>query len=141
MRKALLLLVSVGALVVVSAPAAAVSPYAPLHLTFDKHSVDTGVWHGTVSGDVQGDLTTRLLSLKVIGPIWFVTFDWIIDAGSTSFTARLSGIVNTNDGSVVMTGRVISGYRLGTMVIDRGQLIDAATSRFVGTIDVMPNGR
>jgi len=141
MRKAVLLLVCVGALIAVSAPAAAVSSHQPVHLTFDKHATDPGTWKGTVSGDVSGGLTTQLLGLRVVGPIWFVTFDWIIDAGPQSFTARLSGILDTTTGGVVMTGRVIDGYRLGAMVVERGQLVDQATSEFAGTIDVMPNGR
>ena len=141
MRKAVLLIATVAALIAVSAPAAAVSPFQPVHLTFDKSATDVaGTWKGTVSGDVSGGLTTQLLKLKVVGPIWFVTFDWIIDAGPSSFTARLSGILNTSTGGVLMTGKVISGYRLGAMVIEQGQLVDAGHSEFVGTIDVMPNG-
>jgi hypothetical protein len=141
MRKAVLLIVTVCALVAASGSAASVSPYQPVHLTFDKQAIGTGVWQGTVAGDVNGALTTRLLSLKVVGPIWLVTFDWIVDSGPQSFTARLSGILNTNTGSVVMTGKVISGFRLGASVIEQGQLMDPVASEFAGTIDVMPNGR
>ena len=141
MRKLTLLLVSVCCVFAIAVPgvaAASVAPTKTFHLTFDKSSIGDGVWQGTVSGDAAGGLTTRLLDVKVVGPIWFVRFDWIIDAGRYSFTARLVGILNTSDGHVLMTGRVVSGYRLGAPVIEKGQLVNAATSEFVGTIDVLP---
>jgi hypothetical protein len=140
-RRATLILVATCCVFAIASPgvaAASVAPTKTFHLTFDKSSVGTGVWQGTVSGDAGGGLTTRLIDLKVAGPIWLVTFDWIIDAGPYSFTARLSGILNTADGDVLMTGKVDSGYRLGAPVIEKGQLVNAATSEFVGTIDVLP---
>jgi len=111
---------------------------APVHLTFDKSSVAPGIWDGTVTGDVEGDLTTVLLDLRVTGPIWHVEFDWIIDAGDQSFTARLTGILNTNTGRVVMDGTVIEGWLEGARVHEEGQLIDPDTLRFQGAIRLMP---
>jgi hypothetical protein len=67
----------------------------PVRLSFDKTAVAPGVWQGTVSGDIEGALTTRLLALQVSGPVWRVQFDWIVDAGPSSFTARLDGVLNT----------------------------------------------
>ena len=118
------------------------TPSQPVHLTFAKH-VDrnrrlVGLRLGRHHRSAHDEAAEPAGSS---GPIWFVTFDWIIDAGPSSFTARLSGILNTSTGGVVMTGRVISGYRLGAMVIEQGQLADPATSSFAGTIDVMPKGR
>jgi hypothetical protein len=97
-------------------------------------------WKGTVSGDVTGDLETRLLNLRVAGPIWHVEFDWIIKSAdqATSFTARLTGTVNTKTGKVVMNGIVIDGYLEGAQVHEEGLLVDAATSKFEGTIRVAP---
>ena len=111
---------------------------APVYLTFDKSSVAPGVWEGTVAGDVEGNLTTVLRDLRVTGPIWHVEFDWIIDAGDQSFTARLTGILNTNTGYVVMNGTVIEGWLEGAQVHEDGQLIDPDTLRFQGAIRLMP---
>jgi hypothetical protein len=120
-----------------AAPAANASS-APVRLSFDKVAVEPGVWEGTVAGDSDGALTTRLLSNDIRGPVWHVTFDWIIDAGAQSFTARLSGILNTRTGRVVMNGNVISGYLLGAQVHEAGQLVDGATFEFAGSIRLMP---
>jgi hypothetical protein len=111
---------------------------APVHLTFDKSSVEPGIWEGTVAGDVEGNLTTELRDLRVNGPIWHVEFDWIIDAGDQSFTARLTGVLNTNTGRVVMNGAVIEGWLEGARVHEEGQLIDPDTLRFQGAILLMP---
>jgi len=122
--------------------AAPASATAPLRLTFEKEAVAVGVWEGSVSGDVNGDLTTVLTSCTgpnpCSGPIWHVEFDWIIDAGAESFTAHLSGVLNNQTGKVVMNGTVVDGFLRGAQVHETGQLVDAATLRFEGSIRVMP---
>jgi hypothetical protein len=120
---------------VAAAPAA-----APVNLTFDKAIVDpNGIWQGQVSGDLEGELTTVLTGLEVSGPIWRVEFDWILDTGDEySFTATLSGILNTDTGQVVMNGVVSDGYLLGAQVHEEGQLMDADTLQFEGLIRIMP---
>jgi hypothetical protein len=109
----------------------------PIQIAFDKSASGPGTWSGTVGGDVNGDLTTTLLSLTETGVIWQVTFDWVVD-GDSSFTARLSGTLNTSTGDVVMNGRVIDGDYLGARVHEEGQLVDPATLRFQGLIQIMP---
>jgi hypothetical protein len=136
MRKLIVIALVLSALAA-AAPAASASS-APIQLAFDKVATEPGVWQGTVSGDIDGALTTRLLSRDVRGPIWRVTFDWIIDAGASSFTARLDGILNTRTGRVVMNGNVISGYLVGAQVHEAGQLVDPATLEFAGWIRLMP---
>jgi hypothetical protein len=111
---------------------------APLRLTFEKESVATGVWEGTVSGDVDGNLKTVLTACTCSGQIWHVEFDWIIDAGADSFTAHLTGILNTRTGKVVMNGPVVAGFLQGAQVHEEGQLVDAATLRFEGSITLLP---
>ena len=73
--------------------------------------------------------------------MWRVTFDWIVDAGPQSFTARLHGTLDTTTGAVEMKGRVIDGHLLGAKKVrEQGQLVDLATSAFEGTIDIYPHG-
>jgi hypothetical protein len=127
----------IAATAAIAAPAAAPAA-APVQLQFSKQAVQEGVWQGTVSGDVTGALTTRLISRRVTGPIWHVTFDWIVDAGAQSFTARLSGTLNTLTGAVVMNGTVVQGYLNGAQVHEAGQLVDPATLAFQGVIRIMP---
>jgi hypothetical protein len=112
----------------------------PVRLNFTKSLVSTMpvmTWKGSVTGDVAGDLETRLLSLRVSGAIWHVEFDWIVSgAAGTSFTARLNGILNTKTGKVVMNGTVIDGYLEGAQVHEEGLLTDATASKFEGTIRI-----
>lgn len=137
MRKITLIALVLGALAAVAVPAGSAAN-APVRLEFDKTATGPGVWQGTVSGDVEGSLETRLLDITVSGPVWHVTFDWIVDSGASSFTARLNGTLNTKTGAVVMDGNVISGYLLGAQVHEEGQLVDPATLEFAGSIRVMP---
>ena len=132
----LLALGSVGAVGASSASAES----APVRLSFDKSIVDptAGVWEGATAGDVAGALRTELRGLQVTGPIWHVSFDWIVTAGPQSFTARLSGILNTATGAVVMNGTVIDGWLEGAQVHETGQLVDPAVLRFQGSIRLMP---
>jgi hypothetical protein len=137
---ALLVLVLAGLLSAGLAHAAPASASPPLTLSFEKAAVGAGVWQGTVSGDVDGDLTTLLTACTgCSGDIWHVEFDWIITAGAESFTAHLSGILNTSTGAVVMNGPVVAGFLQGAQVHEEGQLVNAATLGFEGTIRVMPS--
>jgi hypothetical protein len=116
----------------------ALSANDPVRLTFDKAAVAAGAWEGTISGDIEGTLQTVLLTVDETGPIWHVTFDRIIGSGDRSFTARLDGVLNRQTGAVVMDGTVTEGYLLGARVHETGQLADAPTSRFTGSITVFP---
>jgi hypothetical protein len=137
MRNLTLIVLCAGAFVAAAVPAAGASS-APVRLSFDKTATSPGVWNGTVTGDIDGDLKTELLALDVSGPIWHVTFNWIVDAGSSSFTARLTGVLNTKTGGVVMDGNVVSGYLLGAQVHEEGQLVDPVAFSFSGSIRLMP---
>ena len=127
-------------LMVAPRPAAADAGPAPVYLTFDKTQVDpAGIWEGSVGGDLSGGLTTVLTGLEINGPIWHVAFDWIIDTGDEySFTAKMTGILNTNTGKVVMNGVVSDGWLEGAQVHEEGQLTNPATGQFQGTIRIMP---
>ncbi len=117
---------------------AANAPHKPVRLEFEKCEVAVGAWEGAVIGDIEGDLRTELTSLREAGPIWHVTFDWIITAGEQSFVADLSGTLNTLTGRVVMNGTIVEGYLAGAQVHEQGQLVDAENSCFAGTIRIMP---
>ena len=140
---ALVLLMLAGLLSLGLAHAAPASAAAPLNLTFQKESVGAGMWHGTVAGDIDGDLTSVLTGCTGPNPcsgrIWHVEFDWIIAAGAESFTAHLSGTLDTQTGQVVMNGTVVDGFLLGAQVHEEGQLVNPATLGFEGTIRVMPS--
>ena len=121
------------------AGSAAADGNAPVYLSFAKADPEGDfIWHGTVSGDISGSLETRLLSVSQTGHILHVEFDWIVDAGEQSFTARLNGILDTERGTVTMNGTVIEGYLAGAQVHEEGQLVNPATSGFAGTIRLMP---
>jgi hypothetical protein len=109
-----------------------------IELTFQKSAAaQEGNWEGTVSGDVEGNLRTVLLNADTTDPVWQVEFDWIIESGDRSFTARMSGTLNTETGAVAMQGEVIEGWMLGAPVQEEGQMVDAETSTFEGTIRIM----
>ena len=118
------------------------SASAPLRLTFEKEAVAVGMWEGSVSGDVNGDLTTVLTGCSGPNPcsgrIWHVEFDWIVHAGAESFTAHLRGTLNNQTGTAIMNGTVVDGFLEGAQVHEKGRLVNAATLRFEGTIRVMP---
>lgn len=110
------------------------------YLFFDKSAVAEGNWMGTVGGDITGDLQTQLRDIEIVGPVWFVEFDWVVDAGDESFTARMTGTLNTLTGTVVMSGEVIEGYQMGMRVYEQGAMADASRGRFQGTILILPAG-
>lgn len=136
-RLAIILECLLAAALLGGSAAVAAAANDPVRISFEKSTSGPGTWSGSVSGDVDGDLTTTLLSLTTTGVIWHVTFDWVVD-GDASFTARLSGTLNTSTGHVVMDGRVIEGDYLDAVVHEEGQLVDPATLHFQGLIRIMP---
>ncbi|MBI1296746.1 hypothetical protein GC175_17460 [bacterium] len=138
-RRSIVVMVVMAVLAIFSPMSLRAQEDGAINLTFAKAAVDEGVWEGTVGGDVEGNLHTVLLSADTSAPIWQVEFDWIIDADDKSFTARMSGTLNTETGAVAMQGEVIEGWLLGAAVQEEGQLVDAETSAFEGTIRVVPS--
>jgi hypothetical protein len=139
-RQLILILLVGCAFAVATAPAASASN-APLRVNFVKHVVDPTnlVFEGTVSGAVDGSLVSRLVTLNSInGPIYNITFDWIVSAGDESFTARTTGAWNTDTGQVVMNGTIIAGYLNGAQVHEQGHLVDPTTLTFEGFLQLMP---
>jgi len=128
-----------AALAVAAFATTASASNAPVRVTFDKTVSNplTFTFTGTTDGDVPGDLKSQLVSLdRESGPNLHIVFDWTVSAGAHSFVARTSGIWNTKTGSVVMNGTVIEGYLLGAQVHEEGQLIDPATLRFQGSLQL-----
>jgi hypothetical protein len=110
-----------------------------LELSFEKAAVGDTVWTGTVSGDVDGTLTTVLIDADVDQPVWQVDFYWIITADdpARSFIARLDGTLDTETGEVALSGHVVDGYRVGARVEEQARLVDDERSEFRGTITVL----
>jgi hypothetical protein len=121
-----------------TAQASTTGDMSPIRLQFDKQGGANGIWNGTVSGDVEGNLTTQLLSLTPVGPILNVSFAWIVSAGTQSFTAVLKGTLNTLTGQVEMDGAIVDGWLVGAQVHEAGQLVDPTIGRFQGTITIFP---
>ena len=141
MKKSLsiLMLAAVAALAAVGSSSA--KPAAPVQVDFAKHVVDAKafVFKGTVSGGVTGGLTSKLVSLDTKqGKVLYITFDWIVKAGAKSFTARTIGTWDQNTGQVAMTGQVVKGYLLGSVVQERGKLVDPKTLSFEGYLRLTP---
>ena len=111
----------------------------PIDIEFYKTDADANfLWDGTVSGDINGDLQTVLLAAQQSGHMLHVDFDWIITNSDCDFTARMSGTLDTQTGSVLMNGSVIDGCYMGAQVHEEGQLMDPTISGFGGNIRIMP---
>lgn len=136
-----LALASVAVAVGVAQAQAHRSKPKPIVVTFEKHVVDpvNFVFQGTTGGKAKGTLESRLVSLTVDGPIYHVTFDWIVTAKAKhkSFVARTTGTWDTTTGRVVMDGEVTRGWHRGAPVHEEGQLIDPATLTFAGEIQIL----
>ena len=109
---------------------------ADVNITFQKASSGEGRWAGTVDGDVQGALETVALNIDNSNPVWAVEFDWIIDAGEQSFTARMTGTLDSTTGAVVMDGEVVDGWMKGARAHEEGQMVDPDTLAFEGVIQL-----
>jgi len=138
-RVTLIVLLSLMMSVLLLVGGVAAESSAPVYLSFEKADPEGDfVWNGTVDGDVSGGLETQLLSARPSSKILHVEFDWTVDAGDQSFTARLKGTLDTKTGKVIMNGTIIDGWLEGAQVHEEGQMIDLANSGFVGTIRIMP---
>jgi hypothetical protein len=149
------LIVVVGMTLALVAPVmpAWASPAGQDVIYFDKAynpaesaAANTAVFTGIVDGDVVGNLKSTRLDYRTVddGTIVLVTFKWEIrdtdlGDGDQSFTAVASGTLNNANGKVVMNGEVVDGYLLGAKFIEQGQLVDAATLRFRGSMKLVKN--
>jgi hypothetical protein len=138
-----------AAAVVIAAPAVAVAaavggasqpPRAATtaDITFVKHLVDssTFTFRGVTSGAVHGRLKSQLLeqTAPATTEYEFVEFRWTIRAAHRSLVAVTDGTLDKNSGVVAMTGTVTHGWRAGSEVLERGQLIDPKTETFAGDV-------
>jgi hypothetical protein len=127
----------------VAAPAMMAAPAladgaAPSYVTFDKHYVGSGQFEGTTGGAAPGTVHTTC-TLTPLNPVLVqLGCDWQISAGQHSFDAPLTGTLNWQTGSVAMNGEIASGWQAGSQVHETGQLINAATLEFAGTIRIEP---
>lgn len=116
--------------------AASSAATAQTDLTFEKSSVSESAWVGRVDGDVSGQLVTTLIAIDQSASPMPVEFYWIVlaDDPAQSFVARLTGTLDGETGEAKMAGFVVDGYMKGAAVEEAGQLQDADTSTFTGTI-------
>ncbi len=125
-------------------PAAALVPAAPIVMDYVK--VETGPgslnWLGSVSGDVNGGLETRVLGATESGHILHIQTKWSVAAGAESFEAELDGTLDTSTGRLLLNGAVTSGYLAGAKAHNEGQMTgtDAGTGGtvFEGFLRIMP---
>ena len=75
--------------------------------------------------------------MRVVAADASVQPDDLADAEVVGLMACCIGLYFTI-AAVVMGGTVTEGYLLGARVHQTGQLVDAATSRFTGSITVFP---
>jgi hypothetical protein len=115
---------------------------------FVKHLVDPDAFRfeGTTSGAAPGTLTSQILAetSPETDRFRFLRFRWTVAApanssvSDTSFVAETQGTLDKITGEVVMTGTVVSGWKTGTSVLERGRLTDAATFTFEGDLIIIP---
>jgi hypothetical protein len=134
-----LAMLTAGVVLLATAPVAGASQ-APEVIRFEKQFDPvatalngTPTWTGTVPG---GTLEVRLVDYSASGAVEHIVVDFIV-VGPTSFTARVGGIFNTKTERTALNGQVTSGMFEGARVHEEGLRVDAATSRFVGTIWIM----
>lgn len=112
----------------------------PLVLHFEKCDPEADFrWHGRVSGDLDGTLTTYPTFVDDSAPVWRVEFVFeIADTGSEPMTLHLVGTLNSTTGRVALRGTVVEGYLQGARVLESGQLVDPERSCFEGRIRIVP---
>ena len=99
---------------------------------------ELATWQGIVRRDIEGDVQARLRGLPLMlgGEAVPVHFDWVVDAGGLSFTARLEGSWNFKTGKLEMNGTVTEGFRAGEKARLKGNLVDFRNLRFKGEMRV-----
>ena len=125
-------------------PSAALIPAAPLLMDYVKVETAPGSlnWLGSVSGDIDGGLETRVVGATQSGHVLHIVTEWRVDAGLQSFEARLEGTLDTRSGGLLLNGEITSGYLEGARAFNQGQLtgIDAVTGGtvFEGSLRILP---
>ena len=99
---------------------------------------ELATWQGAVGRDIEGEVRVRLRGLPLMlgGEAVPVRFDWVVNAGAFSFTARLEGSWNIKTGKLEMNGTVIEGFRAGERARVKGKLVDLRNLRFRGEMRV-----
>lgn len=108
----------------------------PIVLEFEKQWAAPDYYVGTVEGG--GTIEMWLFDKSVVGNTQHFSATVDVASASGSFTAVVRGQINFSTGSVVLTGRVTSGWLSGAQVQEQSQLVDPDTGRFIGTIQIMP---
>jgi hypothetical protein len=108
---------------------------------FIKRVVDSEPvrFEGDASGAVTGSRMTEILreTLPERDRFRFVAFRWNVTAPGRSFVAQTQGTVDKTTGEMVQLGTFVAGWRAGSSVMERGQLIDPGTLTFEGDVVVL----
>jgi hypothetical protein len=109
-----------------------------LELRFVKRAdTATGRWRGSVEGDVRGRLTSSLADVHGEPPCLCVTFDYEIDvAGDGELAARLSGSLDTDEGTLVLAGEVTRGPLAGAHVEGEARVLAGSLGDFAGSLRI-----
>jgi len=104
----------------------------------------TGMWSGRIWGGflpTPVGLETQVYDLRVTGKIWHIKTYWTVDGGTRAFRAELEGTVNTETGSLLLNGTVVSGVLAGARVHNEGkltQVLGSGATVFEGSLRIMP---
>jgi hypothetical protein len=124
----------VGGVAVWTAPASGSS--APIVISFEKHWVGPGHYVGTTSNG--GSVDMQVSNPSVTGSMQHFDVTIRVTAPGQSFTAVLDGTFNFSTAKTLLNGTVTDGWLEGAQVHEAGQLADASTLTFTGTLRLMP---
>ncbi len=83
-------------------------------------------------------MVSRVTVLDQSQPVWLVEVGYDIAADEGLLTVRVAGSLNTASGAVRAHGAVTDGFAAGAAAKVTAQNVDAARSRFKGTIRIDP---
>lgn len=118
---------------------------SPVRIQFDKSpkAGTDNIWGGTTWGDLTGEIETVLTRAETVGTIMDVDLTFIVtdtdgEGVDQSFTAEMTGAIDTDTGHILLDGIVTEGWSLGmeAQVDAQVQDNDFAAFRVQGSIEL-----
>lgn len=108
-------------------------------IAFDSRQITERVWEGPATGGAAGTVTIEALNVPpaLFKGTWAGATRWQVVAGANSFTAEMTGKINTYNGVLAMRGKVIGGANAGAAVTANAQIASINPHHFVGTMRVV----